>query len=183
MAGAPNLRRPALLMALPLAAALPAAFEATAATVGDATVTTKGRLRSVPERFVLPNKPSRRTLYFSPGAVRVRSGGTLTLRYADRSDEAHTVTIFKKRRLPRSFDDRCRLCSRVIKLHQDPDDPEAPPARPLINEGNPGLDREGDSLYQQPEETVSAEISARRGTRLYYVCALHPWMQGSIAVR
>jgi plastocyanin len=178
-----NLRRHALLAAVLATAVLSAAYESSAATSKDVTITTRGKLSDVPTRFVVPNKPSRRTLYFSPGAARVRSGGTLTLKYADKSDESHTVTIFKKRNLPKSFDDRCRLCRKVIRDHQDPDDPDAPPAKPLIDVGREGLDREGDSLYQQPKETVSATVSARRGAKLYYLCALHPWMQGSVTVR
>jgi hypothetical protein len=31
-------------------------------------------------------------------------------------------------------------------------------------------------------ETFTARISADEGTTLYYLCALHPWMQGSIDV-
>jgi hypothetical protein len=51
-----------------------------------------------------------------------------------------------------------------------------------VNVGGPGLDQSGDSLLFFAGESISAEISAAAGTTLYYLCAIHPWMQGSITV-
>jgi plastocyanin len=41
----------------------------------------------------------------------------------------------------------------------------------------------GDSLFQAPGKNVSAVVSAPAGTTLYYLCAIHPWMQGKIVVK
>jgi hypothetical protein len=54
---------------------------------------------------------------------------------------------------------------------------------PLIDVGSPGLDAPGDSLLFFAGESASATISAPAGSTLFYLCAIHPWMQGSIIVR
>jgi hypothetical protein len=44
----------------------------------------------------------------------------------------------------------------------------------------------GDSLLfggELDSQSISARVTAPAGTTLYYLCALHPWMQGSIKVR
>jgi plastocyanin len=55
---------------------------------------------------------------------------------------------------------------------------------PVLNKGAPGLDRDGDSLLIAPRRgaSASAVVSAPAGTTLYYVCTIHPWMQGTIKV-
>jgi hypothetical protein len=45
-----------------------------------------------------------------------------------------------------------------------------------------GLDEPRDSRWVKGNQTLTARISADEGTTLYYLCALHPWMQGSIDV-
>jgi hypothetical protein len=52
----------------------------------------------------------------------------------------------------------------------------------VVNVGAPGLDQPGDSLLFFPGESISAEVSAAAGTTLSYLCAIHPWMIGSITV-
>jgi hypothetical protein len=52
-----------------------------------------------------------------------------------------------------------------------------------LNRLQPGLDTVGDSLVLPPKGKVSAKISAKAGSVLYYVCAVHPWMQGKIIVK
>ena len=66
---------------------------------------------------------------------------------------------------------------------------EPGPANPIvhwtIDKGQSGLDTVGDSIAIQPgaHKTISATVSAPSGTRLYFVCAVHPWMQGKIVVK
>ncbi|MGH2651068.1 MAG: cupredoxin domain-containing protein, partial [Actinomycetota bacterium] len=52
----------------------------------------------------------------------------------------------------------------------------------VIEVGGPGLDAPGDSLLLFPGESISASVSAPAGSTLFYLCAIHPWMQGSITV-
>jgi hypothetical protein len=44
--------------------------------------------------------------------------------------------------------------------------------------------KEGDSWFsgEKPGGTVEQIVNAKAGTTLYFMCAIHPWMQGSIKV-
>jgi hypothetical protein len=44
--------------------------------------------------------------------------------------------------------------------------------------------KEGDSWFsgEKPGGTVEQVVTAKAGTTLYFMCAIHPWMQGSIKV-
>jgi hypothetical protein len=53
----------------------------------------------------------------------------------------------------------------------------------VVNAGAPGLDAPGDSLLFFDDQSVTATVSAPSGARLFYLCAIHPWMQGQITVR
>lgn len=53
----------------------------------------------------------------------------------------------------------------------------------VVDVGGAGLDSPGDSLLFFAGESISATVSAPSGTTLYYLCTIHPWMQGSITVR
>ena len=48
--------------------------------------------------------------------------------------------------------------------------------------GNPGFDAVGDSALFMGDP-VRQKVTAKRGTRLHYLCVIHPWMQGRINVR
>jgi hypothetical protein len=40
----------------------------------------------------------------------------------------------------------------------------------------------GDSLLILPGKGLTAPVTAPAGTTLWYMCTVHPWMQGSIVV-
>ena len=43
--------------------------------------------------------------------------------------------------------------------------------------------KKGDSWFTEEKgETVSQEVTAKAGTTLYFICAVHPWMHGSVKV-
>ena len=43
--------------------------------------------------------------------------------------------------------------------------------------------KKGDSWFTEKKgETLSQEVTAAAGTTLYYMCAVHPWMQGKVSV-
>jgi hypothetical protein len=44
------------------------------------------------------------------------------------------------------------------------------------------LDQPGDSLWLAPGATISSQVSAPAGTTLFYLCAIHGWMQGRLTV-
>jgi plastocyanin len=136
------------------------------------TVSTRGD-----ERFV-PNAMIQSTLRFSPGKVSASSGGPLTWTHADNSEAPHTVTIVDQADLPADIEAvfECPACAAALDAHL------AGGFTPVVDVGAPGLDEPGDSLLFFHGESISAQVTAAAGTTLYYLCALHPWMQGSITV-
>jgi plastocyanin len=136
------------------------------------------------------NKYLQNGLQFKPGTITVKSGGTLTFAYGDREQEPHTLTIVAKAQLPKTVQqvENCGVCQRYASPHLKNPRAEPGPGNPVIhwtlNKGQPGLDVVGDSLVIQPgaHKTISAVVSAPAGTTLYFVCAVHPWMQGKIVV-
>jgi plastocyanin len=131
------------------------------------------------ERFV-PNAMIQSTFRFSPGPINVSSGQEIT--WVDEGQVAapHTVTVVAE--LPATLEEvfACEPCFAALAGH-DPD-MNGPPFDEVLNVGGPGLDTPGDSLLFFPGGSVSAVVSAPAGTTLLYLCAIHPWMQGSITV-
>jgi plastocyanin len=142
------------------------------ASASSGTVFTRGD-----ERFV-PNAMIQSTLRFSPGPVSASAGQTLTWTHADQTEAPHTVTIVDPADVPASIDEVfvCPACGAALDAHF------AGGLNPVVNVGAPGLDAPGDSLLFFPGESISAEVSAAAGTTLSYLCAIHPWMIGSITV-
>jgi plastocyanin len=145
---------------------------ALSASASSGTVFTRGD-----EKFV-PNAMIQSTLRFSPGKVSASMGQTLTWTHADQTPAPHTVTIVDQADLPSSIEEvfECPACISALDAHS------AGGLNPVVNVGGPGLDQPGDSLLFFPGESISAEVSAAAGTTLYYLCAIHAWMQGSITV-
>jgi plastocyanin len=140
---------------------------------------------------MVPNRYFQEGMRFSPGTITVRSGEMLTFEFGDREDDPHTLTVVKKSDLPRTADEaeNCGACQRYATGHLK--HPNAPPddSNPIVhwvlNKGNPGLDTVGDSVAIQsgPHRRISIQVTARPGTTLYFLCAVHPWMQGKLVVK
>jgi plastocyanin len=132
------------------------------------------------ETFVV-NAKVMATLRFTPGPLSVKSGETVTWA-SDTPTEPHTISVVAKADLPTRIDQifNCAVCNTIFGLHF-PSGPNNPPI-PVVNSGNPGLDVPGDSLWLAPGGSVSATISAASGSTVHYICAIHPWMQGTISV-
>lgn len=142
------------------------------ASAGSGEIRTQGGESFVPNAKIMSN------LKFTPGHTASPSGGSLTWRHADRTPEPHTITIVDEGDLPGSIEEvfGCEACSDALDAHF------AGGFNPVVNVGAPGLDQPGDSMVLFAGESVSAEVSAPGGTTLSYLCAIHPWMQGSIRV-
>lgn len=66
---------------------------------------------------------------------------------------------------------------------------EEAPKNPLVKAGKEGWDtmgtkkKKGDSyFFDKKGESFEQVVSAKAGTTLYFMCAVHAWMQGSIKV-
>jgi plastocyanin len=163
-------------------------FGAIAATVlilpaGDAeavdrTVETKGANKMVPNAFV------QSTLKFSPPRVSIESGETLTLVHDDKTQDPHSLTIANEDELPADFDETFN-CGAPGTICGDAFD--ALPQSDFTFFDAPGtatgIDGRLDTLWVDAGESASAVVSAPSGSDLFFLCVIHPWMQGEIRVR
>jgi plastocyanin len=133
-------------------------------------------------RYVI-NKYAQNTSHFSPGAVTIRSGGTLTVR--SQAGSPHTFSIVKAAELPKTTKqiEQCKICQTLAKAHGASPNSDAAPAKPVVDVGATGIDRTGDSVFLQPSRRTKLKITAKKGRTLYFMCAIHPWMQGKLLVR
>ena len=139
------------------------------------------------------NKSITDTMYFDPGTLEVSSGDSITFKFGDtKAREPHTITILKQSQLPTTGEqvENCSACMRYATGHLKNPKAEPGPANPIVhwvlNKGKPGLDAVGDSIaIQQPgkHRSITVKVTAPKGTTLYFVCAVHPWMQGKIVVK
>lgn len=125
-------------------------------------------------------------LRFLPGDIKIRSGGTLTLKHQDDTEDPHTLSIVNADEVPASLDETfgCggpgTVCDAVFQMLPA----DAPPAPFTEGSGTaPGIDGHLDTLWINPGDSVSEVVSAPTGTTLYYICAIHAWMQGRIIVQ
>lgn len=167
-------------VAMVIAGALSASL-ATAASQGGPIV------RTPEQNLFIPNALFGSTLRFDPATVTVASGGKVTFIDSEK-DEPHTVTVVKKSELPRTPGqvNDCKACGLALGHLKDPRHPDTSPVKTyVLDKGQPGFDARGDSVLITPvgpHKKAVVTVSAPAGTTLYYVCAVHPWMQGSIVV-
>jgi plastocyanin len=156
----------------------------------------KNEIQIVGGVVVKPGKFVKDDQRFKPLNASVRSGATVTLRNKAKTEDPHTISFIEKRYLPKQFE--TAVNDKLMEAHQvDPNNEEAPPGAFVVDNGvavpEGGTlqvdtmftpDRAGDSAFIAPgQKTFSFKVTARKGSRLYYFCAIHPWMQGKITVR
>ena len=143
------------------------------------TVSTRGGIEFAPNQYI------RDTLRFVPGKIFVRPNERVTWVDRDQAPDPHTITVVARRNMPTTLEEvfECRVCSLALAHLEDPENPESSDiARLKVNVGRPGLNTQGDSLFLVPGGRISARVTAPVGRTLHYLCAIHPWMQGSIRV-
>lgn len=122
------------------------------------------------------------TFRFRPGTIEVDSGDSVTWMDRDRIDAPHTITVVEEHPGDLAELFFCREAGGACREALDAHFPPGQPPVPVVNVGAPGLDSPGDSLLMFPGTSVTEVVSAPAGATLLYICALHPWMQGSIEV-
>jgi plastocyanin len=147
--------------------------------LGSVASAESGVIKTGGDEMFVANALIQSTLKFIPGPARVASGGTLTWVDADQSEEPHTISIVDKSDLPADIEEvfECAVCGEIFEGHF-----AGGGFNPVVDVGELGLDTRLDSLFLEPGGQVTAQVSAPPGTTLYYLCAIHPWMQGSITV-
>lgn len=137
------------------------------------------------------NKSVTDKMYFTPGKATIKSGQTLTFEYDGRpGGEPHTITIVSAKDLPKTAAQisNCTICNKLAAGHLK--NPHAPPgptndiAHWTLDKGQPGLDTAGDSIAIEgaKHRSISIKVTAPAGTVLHFMCAVHPWMQGTLTV-
>ena len=171
----------------PVTCAVIAAAALTAIGAGPAAAATKApkkaTLTAIGGMEFKVNRHVADTMRFDKDRVTIRSGGTLTVR--DRTGAPHTLSLVKRSDLPRSFGqmEKCfegGACGQIAAGH-GVTGPEDEPDNPLVEVGAAGFDAAGDSALFM-SDPLRLKITAKAGSTLNYLCIIHPWMQGRIAV-
>jgi plastocyanin len=168
-----RLIKPAFLFAAAAAVALLGPGGASAQSARPPTL-----VLAVGEDVFVPNALLMSTFQFAPGQVVVRSGDQIEFR--NQTDAPHTATIVDPATLPTSFRGalNCAECAAITARHL----PRGAPPVPVLQAGGPGFDAVGDSVLFQAGQSATVTVTAPAGAVLPYLCALHPWMQGTIHV-
>ncbi len=164
-----------------IAVLLVVALSASAGSAGNGrTVRSQGG-----EQFV-PNAKIQATLKFAPGHITIASGETLTFEHGDSTDEPHTLSIVNKDEVPDDIEavfgcgEPGTVCDDIFAAFGS-----EPSGSTFVDAAGTGAGIDGrlDSLFVVPGDSISAPVTAPPGTTLYFICAIHPWMQGEIDVR
>ena len=161
--------------AVALVAAAPAGAQ------GGNTIVVKGGTIMRPGKAIIDN------MRFRPMRKTVRTGSTLTIN--NRTAAPHTLSLVRAADLPKNAAQMERffgssVMGEFMQAHQvDPENEEAPPGQPLVNVGDEGLDQRGDSIFFGPKSKETIKVSAPEGSKLSYICLIHPWMQGTLRTR
>jgi plastocyanin len=182
-----NTRR-ALVSALLGASSLAVAGSAAAAG-GKGKGPAKAKIVVKGSESVKPNVYLNNTFHFVAGTVPIRSGGTVTL--TNMTEDAHSLSIVQQSQVPRTIKQvqNCAVCGAILQSHGiNPEGPPVagPPPIRLVDHGAAGFDTPGDSILVGPKGRggpVTFKVTARPGTTLSFICALHSWMQGRFLVK
>jgi hypothetical protein len=106
----------------------------------------------------------------------------------------HTFSLVTKGSIPKTAKARqiCftpnHICKAIADWHGVKGN--GPPSKNPAEAGEEGWDtlgslsKEGDSWFtgSKPRASIVQKVTAAAGTTIYYMCAIHPWMHGSIKV-
>lgn len=132
------------------------------------------------------NKYVKDSVHWTPGTVSISSGGTLTIVNKSPDPDPHTFSIVKPSQLPKTSEqiENCEVCGEIAKAHgiNPAEPPSGPPPIPTVDPGKDGFNAPGDSQTIGAHQTLKVTITAKPGTKLNFMCAVHPWMQGAVKV-
>jgi hypothetical protein len=131
-------------------------------------------------------------LRWDKDAYTVKSGGTLHVVNGDGTEGPHTFTVVAEKDLPKTAAAvvNCKICNTLAKAHGADPNSNAPPKFAYLENGvgqdtAPSVDRPGDSGVTgegKKGESIDLKVTAKKGKTLYFLCLIHPWMQGKVAV-
>ena len=154
----------------------------------------RATIKAVQKVKVKINRYIQDGLRWQKDTYQVRTGGTLHIVNNAPDAGPHTFSVVAKKDLPKTpaqILGKCTICEQIAVEHGvDPSSQsEEPPPNLFVNDGTgqstpPDVDKPGDSAFIAPEKgfTVDLPVKAKAGTTLYFLCAIHPWMQGKVNV-
>jgi plastocyanin len=159
-----------------------------AAVPKSVTVKESTSLKMVPNRYIQDG------LRFNKDVYKVKSGGTVNFVFNVTDEGPHTLTVVRKKDLPKNAKEmqRCAICQKLGQAHGADPNTEAPPKFQFLengvgeNDAPPKLDKPGDSgvfMTQNKGEKISFPVTAKKGSELYFLCLIHPWMQAKLQVQ
>ena len=183
------MQRKFIVGALALAITASGTGAAVAAKKAAATHTTVNAVSKVQYKV---NRFVKDSLRWQKDVYQVKSGGTLHI-VNKAHDGPHTFSIVARKDLPRTVKqiNQCSICQTIGQQFgiTDPNS-EAPPAHPYTEDGvaqdaPANFDKPGDSVFigPNPGDSANAKITAKKGSKLYFMCAIHPWMQAKVIVQ
>jgi uncharacterized cupredoxin-like copper-binding protein len=156
-----------------------------------ATATTA--IRAITKPLVMvPNRYVQDNLRWDKDVYAVPSGGTIRVVNLAAGEGPHTFTVVRKSDRPRNGRQavNCRICNVLAKAHGADPNSDAPPKFPFLEDGvgqatPPSVDKPGDSGITgkgKRGESITLTLTAPSGTKLYFMCLIHPWMQAELDV-
>jgi hypothetical protein len=109
----------------------------------------------------------------------------------------HTFSLVTQGSIPKTkkarhscFSNSNHICAAIAKWHGVPASGNGPVTKNPALAGLPGwdtmgnLNKKGDSWFTgfKPKNSFAQQVTAPVGTKLYFMCAIHPFMKGSIDV-
>jgi plastocyanin len=161
-----------------------AALGVSALGVGAASAASKNHIDVVGGTSIEPGESVTDNQHFTPQDLEVKSGATVKLSNKAKTEDPHTISLVKKSQLPKSAKQafNCAACNAILGSHEV-NEQTGEVGKPVVDGGQAGFDQAGDSMVIQPKGKISFKVTAKKGTTLYYLCAIHPWMQGKIKVK
>lgn len=184
------MNRKILMCAAAVVVAAVAATGAMAAHSTHSSVTTIKAV-TVPPKVVV-NRYIQDGLRWDKDVYKVKSGGTIHIVNVAANEGPHTFTVIQKKDAPRTGLQvmNCRICNQLAKAHGANPNSNAPPKFQYLENGvgqnTPSkVDKPGDSGLTGPGkkgESINLTVTAPAGTKLYFMCLIHPWMQAELDV-
>jgi hypothetical protein len=177
----------ALTLSVALGATGVAVAAKTSAAPAKTTIKVSQTVKMKPNRYIQDG------LRWDKDVYRIRSGGTLHIVNTVATEGPHTFSVVKKSQLPRTAaqSNNCKICGKIAQeLGVNPNDENAPPQFQYAENGvgtntPPNVDRPGDTGVTGQGvkgESINLKVTAKKGTTLYFMCAIHPWMQAKVIV-
>jgi hypothetical protein len=132
------------------------------------------------------------TLRWNRDTYSVPSGGTLHIVNMAAGEGPHTFTVVAQKDLPKTLQAlfNCSICNKLAKAHGANPNSDAPPKFQYLENGvgqktAPQVNQPGDSGVTgkgKKGESIDLKVTAPAGTKLYFMCLIHPWMQAVVTV-